>query len=56
MIVRKIIKHMGRLVPCYKKPDVLCVCTQHHLSGLEAEETEKVEDKCDSATTSKPTD
>lgn len=40
------IKNMGKLVPCYKNPKILCVCTQHHLSCLEADkEIEKDEDK-----------
>ena len=25
----KIIKHMGRLVPCENNPKILCVCKQH---------------------------
>ena len=41
----KVIKNMGKLVPCYKNPKILCVCTQHHLSCLEEDKVEKVEEK-----------
>jgi len=40
----KPIKFMGKLVPCYKNPKILCVCSQHHESCLEPDQ-EKLEDK-----------
>ena len=36
----KVVKHMGRLVPCINNPKILCVCQQHKLNCLE--KTEKV--------------
>jgi len=40
----KIIKHMGRLVPCENNERILCVCKQHN-QNCQEEKVEKVEEK-----------